>query len=183
MIQKTQEIFRTCKNSKMDIIFPGEYSNTIIKPTFYIAAYYMLKMLNKYKIFKECQIQGVHLTVTFLTREDMASLNLKHRNINKETDVLSFPIYENIRSGEEELVAQTPIELGDVFVCYPYIKDLTADNDYPEAQMFKTIIHGIVHLLGYDHELGRKEERIMTSIERRIFTTVKIGMNTWKLKE
>lgn len=75
-----------------------------------------------------------HLAVVELDREGMRELNLEHRGIDGPTDVLSFPI-------DPDGDAPGPRELGDVFVCEEECEDLD-----------EAVVHGVLHLLGYDHE-------------------------------
>jgi probable rRNA maturation factor len=74
-----------------------------------------------------------HVAVEFVTAERIAELNLAHRGKAEATDVLSFPI-DGAGSSE-------PRELGDVVICPPHTEDLG-----------EAIVHGMLHLLGMDHE-------------------------------
>lgn len=76
-----------------------------------------------------------HLAVEFVDAERIADLNERYRNVGKPTDVLSFPI--------DECEAQEGVEreLGDVVICPEHTEDLR-----------EAIVHGVLHLLGMDHE-------------------------------
>jgi probable rRNA maturation factor len=76
----------------------------------------------------------LHLAVTFVAPEAIQALNRAHRDKDKPTDVLSFPI-------DEAGPTAGPRELGDVVICPEHTEDLT-----------EAVVHGVLHLCGYDHE-------------------------------
>jgi len=88
-----------------------------------------------------------HLGVVEVDRPEMQELNRDHRGLDRPTDVLSFPI--DPEDGEPG-----PRELGDVFVCEEECEDLE-----------EAVVHGVLHLLGYDHEADQGE---MLSIQDEI---------------
>jgi probable rRNA maturation factor len=90
-----------------------------------------------------------HLAVTFVDAAAIARLNARHRGIEAATDVLSFPV-----DGTGE--AAGPRELGDVVIC----PDRTAD-------LREAVVHGVLHLLGMDHETDAGE---MLALQRRLLS-------------
>jgi probable rRNA maturation factor len=80
-------------------------------------------------------IDDGHLAVQFVSATEMTALNLEHRGKAEPTDVLSFPI--------DGAAPQTagPRELGDVVICPEHTADLR-----------EAIVHGVLHLVGMDHE-------------------------------
>ncbi|MGH2925428.1 MAG: rRNA maturation RNase YbeY [Solirubrobacterales bacterium] len=84
-------------------------------------------------------VEGGHLSVELVGREQIRDLNLRHRGLDEPTDVLSFPI-----DGAEFVAG--PRELGDVAIC----PELTAD-------MIEATVHGVLHLCGFDHEVDDGE--------------------------
>jgi probable rRNA maturation factor len=81
-----------------------------------------------------------HLAIEFVDSERIAELNAAHRNEPGPTDVLSFPI-----DGADP-AAEGVRELGDVVICAQHTRDLC-----------EAIVHGVLHLVGMDHELDRGE--------------------------
>jgi probable rRNA maturation factor len=76
-----------------------------------------------------------HLAILFVDSERIARLNAEHRGKPRATDVLSFPI-------DEALVLDgVPRELGDVVICPEHTENL-----------YEAIVHGVLHLVGMDHE-------------------------------
>jgi probable rRNA maturation factor len=88
----------------------------------------------------------------------MADLNRKFRGRRGPTDVLSFP------SGEEEEAGL--IYLGDIAVCGPVAAEAALEEGiHPEVELKRLLLHGLLHLLGYDHEADggrmKRKERAM----------------------
>lgn len=83
------------------------------------------------------------LSLIFVTEKKITALNKTYRNINKPTDILSFPISKN---------------LGEIFICQKYSikKAKEFEREYNNFIAF-LFIHGCVHLQGYDH--GNKMEK------------------------
>ena len=79
-------------------------------------------------------VQEGHLAITLVDSERIHELNREHRDIDRPTDVLSFPV-------DGVGPAPGPRELGDVVICPEHTEDI------PEA-----VVHGVLHLCGYDHE-------------------------------
>ena len=94
-------------------------------------------------------VDDAHVAIEFVDESQMQALNLKFRQLDKPTDVLSFPIDgESIAAaygvdgkvGEARIEGET-LELGDVVICPQHTTDI------PEA-----VVHGVLHLCGFDHE-------------------------------
>jgi probable rRNA maturation factor len=84
-------------------------------------------------------VRAGHVAIEYVSADRIAELNARHRDRPAPTDVLSFPI-----DGDEPLgqgVDERQRELGDIVICPAHTVDL------PEA-----IVHGMLHLLGMDHE-------------------------------
>ena len=79
-------------------------------------------------------VQDGHVAVTFITPEEIAALNARHRGKEGPTDVLSFPV-------DEDGPVLGERELGDVVICPEHTEDL-----------LEAVIHGVLHLVGMDHE-------------------------------
>jgi probable rRNA maturation factor len=99
----------------------------------------------------------------------MRTLNRTRRNVDKVTDVLSFPLHMEPISG------YTAVLLGDLFICPDAVRSHAAESGRSvRSQMAWTAIHGLLHLAGYDHERGAADARKMFSLEQKILT--KLGL-------
>ena len=93
------------------------------------------------------------LSLAFVGKEEIKSLNKKFRKKNKETDVLSFALSEKNY-------------LGEIIICPEVVKENAKENGIPaERELLKVFIHGILHLCGYDHEKSEKEAKLMEARE------------------
>ena len=90
------------------------------------------------------------LSVSLVGTTRMRSLNRTYRNRDYPTDVLAFPM--------ESPRGPTAIFLGDVVLCLPVaIRQASRFNNTPDQEILRLLIHGILHLLGYDHEKSREQ--------------------------
>ena len=108
------------------------------------------------------------ISVSFVSSEEIRELNLLYRKIDKTTDVLSFPQYEDI----DELPKEGDVLLGDVVICTEQAL-LQADEfgHTPERELTYLFVHSILHLLGYDHEI-EEEKAGMRQLEEKIMAQV-----------
>jgi rRNA maturation RNase YbeY len=95
---------------------------------------------------------------------EIKRLNAEFRNIAKATDVLSFPL----RAGRAK--APPVNALGDVVISLPAaIGQAKAAGSSPKEELLRLLVHGILHLLGYDHEgVSRREVSRMRNKEREL---------------
>lgn len=96
------------------------------------------------------------VSLNFVGDKKMRQLNLLHRGKNKTTDVLSFPA-----SGGE--VFNHASELGDIFISIAQIKRQARrfEVTYKE-ELARMILHGLLHLAGYDHDTERKAKKMFS---------------------
>ena len=103
------------------------------------------------------------LSVALVGDREMRPLNAKYRKENKTTDVLSFP-------ADPALPAQAGL-LGDVIISVEQAKRQARDRKISlEIEMVTLLIHGILHLLGYDHERSQRQAKIMATLEQKILS-------------
>jgi probable rRNA maturation factor len=107
--------------------------------------------------------KGSSISLSFVGDAAIRTLNRKYRDHDKATDVLSFPLVTNgSRRGPEERM------LGDIVISVDTAERQAAGYDATiDAELRRLIIHGILHLLGHDHERAR-ERAAMEREERRL---------------
>jgi len=119
------------------------------------------------KILEELNLDKVEVSITLTDNDKIRELNKNWRNKDKETDVLSFPI-------NEKPLRYRYTVLGDVIISIPFAKRQAEEIGYSyKEEILRLLIHGILHLLGYDHEKDEKEAEIMFSLQDRIFNKLK----------
>ncbi len=113
------------------------------------------------------------LSVTFCDNKYIRGLNKEFRNIDKHTDVLSFPLYENGEFDAAE--CSMGAVLGDVVISLERAKEQAEElgNSFYREVAFLTI-HSVLHLLGYDHERSSEDEEEQCKRQRAILETLNI---------
>lgn len=104
------------------------------------------------------------LTIRLVSAEESQALNLEYRGKDKPTNVLSFPF---------DAPPQVPIELlGDLIICITVVEEEAKQQDKTtEAHWAHMVVHGCLHLLGYDH-IKDDEAEEMEALERTILATL-----------
>jgi len=106
------------------------------------------------------------VSIKFLGKEEMQLMNKKFRSANYPTNVLAFPI-------DNRLDLETD-SLGDIAICHEVVlKEAKEQNKKVSDHMAHIFIHGVLHLLGHDHQKEVQAET-MENLERRILS--KIGV-------
>ena len=101
--------------------------------------------------------EKTELTVVFLDSVEMQRINRQFRKKNKPTDVLSFS-------------SQDPASLGELLFCADVLKKQAAQQKHSLfAETTYMLVHGILHLLEYDHEISKKEEKLMFKLQDECF--------------
>lgn len=103
------------------------------------------------------------VSVSFVSDHMMRELNRLYRGYDRPTDVLAF----SMREGQGTLI--NPHLLGDVVVSLDQARRQAAENGHSlELELKVLLIHGVLHLLGYDHETSRREGNKMRAKESRL---------------
>ncbi len=104
---------------------------------------------------------------------NIKELNHEYRKLNKPTNVLSFPLNNFIAGKYNSMHSYIP--LGDVIFSLETIKKEAAEqNKQPESHLIHLTVHGILHLIGYDHEY-KADAKIMEALEVKILS--KLGVD------
>jgi len=124
----------------------------------------------QFRVWASTALQGrkaAELTVRLVDREESRQLNARFRGKDSATNVLSFPAE---LPGEVDL----PL-LGDVVICAPLVNEEAGQQGKtPEAHWAHLTIHGILHLLGFDHQ-DEQQATEMEALEIRMLAAVKIS--------
>ncbi len=105
------------------------------------------------------------LTIGLIGDAEMRKLNAKFRNKDYPTDVLSFPL-------EQDLPGAVRL-LGDVIISVDKARQQAKERGRSlEEEIVTLLIHGVVHLLGYDHERSAQDARIMARLEKKIYRSL-----------
>lgn len=125
--------------------------------------------------FKEEGLYNSKMYISIiLTDEDgIHKINKEYRNIDRPTDVLSFPMFQP----DEIEEAKTREEvLGDIIVCIPIVKKQAVEYEHSiEREFAYMLVHGFYHLMGYDHMI-EADKVIMRAKEETILNKLGITM-------
>src|SRR6187399_1734955 len=114
------------------------------------------------------QGDGREIAVRIVAARESRALNRMWRGKDKPTNVLSFPAREQSRRGKPKDMA---LPLGDLVICPQVVRQEAVRDGKPvEAHWAHMVVHGSLHLAGYDHEAGRRERLRM---ERREISVLK----------
>ena len=115
----------------------------------------------------------LEVSLELVSNETIQNLNNKFRNKDKVTDVLSFPVHNSLRFPGGYNHGPT-ILLGDIFIGEDIaIKQAAEAKITPMIEIIELYIHGLLHLLGFDHEISGEEKKIMYDLENLIFNQYK----------
>ena len=111
------------------------------------------------KKFKVYNRKTIFCTLLLSGDKKIKYLNQRFRNKNKSTDVLSFPFYEK-RELKKKLKNEKEVYLGDIIINYKKIKYKKSKKDF-NFEFNKLWIHGLTHLLGYDHKKKKEYNKMI----------------------
>ena len=112
--------------------------------------------------------------VRFVNNHRMQEINHQFRNKDKPTNVLAFPFHHTITAGKR-IVAQTNDEknLGDIIIAPAVIKQEAPELGQSfEERLTLLLVHGLCHLLGYDHETDEQHKK-MQKLEQKLLKLIK----------
>jgi rRNA maturation RNase YbeY len=104
----------------------------------------------------------------------MRRLNVRYRGVDRSTDVLSFPLSDENPPVDKYEQRKSPTPLGDIVICVP--KALVQAKEYGipfREETRRLLVHGLLHLVGYDHELSAYQKRKMEKKERELLDAIK----------
>ena len=129
--------------------------------------------------FKEEKIENskLYITITLTTPENIRKVNKEFRNIDKETDVLSFPMFE--KEELDNMIKNKKFEyedvLGDIIISIDRVERQAEEYGHSfERELSYMVVHGFYHLMGYDH-IQEQDKVIMRKKVDKILEDLKIS--------
>lgn len=109
--------------------------------------------------------------VTLVDDEAIRELNRDYRGVDAPTDVLSFSQLEGEHLPAAALPADYPVPIGDIVISIPRMQQQAGEYGHSDEREFGfLLVHGLLHLLGYDHE-DPEEARVMRAVEEDILAS------------
>ena len=122
--------------------------------------HYLDELINNSLI--KLKLFDVSFGIILTNDDEIQELNQKYRNIDKVTDVISFALNDN-------LDIKLPINiLGDIYISIPQMQRQALEYEHQEKRELSfLVIHGLLHLLGYDHQ-NKEEETKMFELQKEL---------------
>lgn len=119
------------------------------------------KTISMLHIKHECM-----MSVTFVTKDVIHQINRDYRNIDRPTDVISFAFLDD--ENEKNIKSEFPLDLGEIYICYEVADEnrVSYGNSLKRELCF-LFVHGLLHLLGYDH-MTKEDEEVMFPLQEEI---------------
>ena len=139
----------------------------------------LVKTANKFSKFNQKKVQ---VDISFVDKQKIRELNKDYRNIDKETDVLSFPTLNikplqkiNINDYKEDIDPSSKhLLLGDIIICEDVAKAHAEEYGHSyEREVCYLVVHGFLHLIGYDH-MEEEDKKVMRALEEAVLQKYKI---------
>lgn len=112
---------------------------------------------------KHENVSNAIFSVVFMNDEEIHEMNRDYRGVDRVTDVISFAFEDN-----NDLVYNDIRMLGDIFICIPQMKRQAIEYGHSERRELAFLaVHGILHLLGYDH-MNEEDEKVMFALQELI---------------
>jgi len=134
------------------------------------------EVINKCFLEEKLEKANLYISITLTNPENIRKYNKEYRNIDKETDVLSFPMFEKNELDqiiEEQSKNIIPEVLGDIVISIKRVEEQAKEYGHSfERELSYMIVHGFYHIMGYDH-IEEKDKEIMRPKEENILTILK----------
>ena len=118
------------------------------------------------KVLKKEKKSDSEIEIIFLSRRQIEKLNFNYRKKKKPTDVLSF-------GQADQFPSESKNYLGELVVCLPCIKNNAKKfKESLKKELARVLIHGILHLLGYNHGKVGKDFKIMTAKQEKYLSSL-----------
>ncbi len=127
-------------------------------------------------LLRECRVADHGLSILFVDDQEISWLNEHYRHKSGPTNVLSFPFAE----GADITLAQLPVkELGDIIISVDTaLRESREFNQSLHDRLTWLITHGLLHLLGYDHELSEADAIVMEDKEQELLRKLQYSRST-----
>lgn len=147
-----------------------------MKVTIDFSASYYSKILDEYQSLLEkiakftlnhlnINMPEILMDVSFVSKEKIKKINTEYRKREYPTDVISFALWDN--------GIKTPL-LGELFICIPIVKIQAKKYNHSfKRELCFLFLHGLLHLLGYDH-MTEEDEKVMFGLQDEILNALKI---------
>jgi len=132
------------------------------------------KIIEKALELNDINIRKVYLGIGIVSQDEIQKLNKEHRDVDRPTDVLSFPMFteEEFKKLDDVYLDEEELSIGDIVLCLDIIEKQAVEYGTGfNREMLYMITHGICHLLGYDH-IEESDKVKMRELEEKILAKI-----------
>ena len=126
-----------------------------------------IDFLNDYVsyIVKKLELEKCEFNIIIVDNEKIHKINKEYRNVDRETDVISFA-FEEVQDIKYDDIRF----LGEIYICYDRCKEQAIEYGHSiERELCYLCVHGLLHLLGYDH-MNEEDKKVMRTLEEEILS-------------
>lgn len=121
------------------------------------------------KVFEHENVHNAICSIIFVDNEEIHQINKERRGVDRATDVISFALEDSPDDFDKFRI------LGDIFISIPKMQEQAKEYGHSEKRELSfLVVHGLLHLLGYDHMKSKKDEEIMFSLQDEILESLNI---------
>ena len=121
------------------------------------------------RTLKEEKVDNCIFSIIFVSEKEIQKINKEYRHIDRVTDVISFAFEDNDNISYNDIRV-----LGDIYICIPRMKEQAKEYGHSEKRELSFLtVHGLLHLLGYDHQT-KEEEKEMFGLQELILNGANI---------
>ena len=119
-----------------------------------------------HKVFDYLKIDTDYLIdVSIVDNKTIHKINKEYRNVDRPTDVISFAFFDDVN---EKSLPGVPSSLGEIIISFEKAEEQAVQYDHSAKREFSFLfVHGMLHLLGYDH-MNEEDEKEMFSLQEKI---------------
>ncbi len=154
-------IENTNENFVFDEVFWQNHAKEVFLATF--------ELVKKAEHLADYQNLEFNFGVTFCTNSEIHQINKEYRNIDKETDVITFALFFD---DEIRTVIENMAELGDIIISTDVAEIQAQENGLTKEQEITVLLtHGVLHLLGFDH-MTEDDYNFVIDIQKQVFEKI-----------
>ena len=126
------------------------------------------------RTLKHEKVSAANFSIVFVGNEKIQELNKNYRGIDRITDVISFAFEDN-----DKVLYNNVRFLGEIYICIPRMKEQAVMYGHSETRELAFLtVHGLLHLLGYDH-MTKEDEKVMFELQEVILNEDERTKRSW----
>lgn len=108
------------------------------------------------------------ISLSFIDNDEIQAINREYRQIDRPTDVISFAFLDNVSNKLEILKSKDTVVLGEIYISIPKAREQAMQYSHSlHRELSFLFVHGLLHLLGYDH-IEKEDEEVMFKLQDEI---------------